>query len=301
MTDHPSEFADRPPPVGPPTNLIPPPSEPVSGLPTEPAPIFSSSDVHASASVDASMGARKVRPWWGLGDVAMAVPLIIFASVIGALLATPFAGVDDLTDADQLATSSAILIGGLFAQQLVQGFWPVVVSKWKGFGPRRDWGLTIKPIDLLYGPLIAIAAMIAAGIVGQAVATAVSLADGNEASNVQILSDAADSPWLYALLFAVVIGAPVTEEIFFRGLVMRAFQKRGGDLLAVVGSSAVFALPHMIDTTVDGLAVLLSSIFTVGLVLALVALKTKRLGPPIVAHILFNATSAAAAVGWISF
>ena len=42
----------------------------------------------------------------------------------------------------------------------------------------------------------------------------------------------------------LIIGAPLVEELFFRGLVLRSLSRRGGAVLAVVGSSVLFGLVH---------------------------------------------------------
>ena len=69
--------------------------------------------------------------------------------------------------------------------------------------------------------------------------------------NTQFLRDAKGSPWLYVLLVVAVIGAPLTEELLFRGLVLRAFEKRAGTLAAIVGSTALFTLLHSFSSGWD--------------------------------------------------
>ena len=87
------------------------------------------------------------------------------------------------------------------------------------------------------------------------------------------------------LVFLVVIGAPLAEEVFYRGLLLRSLRKRGlGTVAAVLISSAVFALSHF-------QAIQLPALFVFGLVAAMLAVKTGRLGPSIWAHVGFNLTS----------
>ena len=89
----------------------------------------------------------------------------------------------------------------------------------------------------------------------------------------------------------VCLGSPFVEELFFRGLFLRGLlgKARGGlgwqAVPAVLGSSAlcgaVFGLVHF-----EPLQLLALSGF--GMLLALMACTTGRLGPGIVAHVTFN-------------
>ena len=80
----------------------------------------------------------------------------------------------------------------------------------------------------------------------------------------------------------VVFVAPVVEELFYRGLVLRSLEKRRWPRWAVVvGSAALFAAMHFQVLQFPGL-------FVFGVVLALMTLITGRLGPAIWAHAGFN-------------
>jgi len=82
-----------------------------------------------------------------------------------------------------------------------------------------------------------------------------------------------------ALLLFAVIGAPVTEELFFRGFLTG----RAG----VVLSSVVFGLMHF----AYGSVVEVLGAFAIGLVLAMSFRLTKSITPCIVAHMAYNAMS----------
>jgi membrane protease YdiL (CAAX protease family) len=77
------------------------------------------------------------------------------------------------------------------------------------------------------------------------------------------------------------VGAPLVEELFFRGLLFRALLGRTPVPVAVVVSSLLFALAHFEAVQFAGLAVF-------GVVLALLAWRTGRLMPGIGAHAAFN-------------
>jgi membrane protease YdiL (CAAX protease family) len=87
---------------------------------------------------------------------------------------------------------------------------------------------------------------------------------------------------------AAVIGAPLFEELVFRGVVLHALL-RWGWTVAVVGSSMLFGLTHLNpELGISENAVILVSTTTTGCVLAWVAHRSERLGPSMVAHASFN-------------
>lgn len=98
-----------------------------------------------------------------------------------------------------------------------------------------------------------------------------------------------------SLVLAAVVFAPVTEELMYRGLLLRALERKGR-WLAIVASSAVFAIIHMTGLDRDqfwlSTAVLLPPLFILGIVLAWLTLKTGRLGPAILLHSGWNLLSA---------
>lgn len=96
-----------------------------------------------------------------------------------------------------------------------------------------------------------------------------------------------------AALIAVMtlLGAPFMEEMFFRGLVFRGLagalhaRERGPALwVAVIASALLFALAHGEAAQFAGLA-------AVGVVLALLVARTKRLAPSFLTHASFNAVA----------
>ncbi|MCP4227406.1 MAG: CPBP family intramembrane metalloprotease [Actinomycetia bacterium] len=239
------------------------------------------------------------RPWWGLGDVWLGVPFIVIIAIAGTVLGLPFVDFGEFREwlsSGEGEMPLALLVASLLAQQFGQGGWPILVSMWKGRGPVADWRLNIKLVDPLIGLGAAAIAVGGAGVVSAIMATLVDLGD-ETADNTQFLRDAEGSPWLYVLVFSVVIGAPLAEELFFRGLILRAFEKRAGPVVAVIGSTVLFTLPHWTGAGLAPTVVLLSAIAVVGVVLATVTVKVGRLWPAIFAHMAFNSIGAAEAVG----
>jgi hypothetical protein len=97
------------------------------------------------------------------------------------------------------------------------------------------------------------------------------------------LVDAA-AGWRIVLLVAVVaVGAPVVEEIVYRGILQRAAVARFGGVVGWLGASAFFGLIHLRPIELPGLVL-------AGAVFGAFAWRTGRLGGAVLAHVAFNAT-----------
>lgn len=86
------------------------------------------------------------------------------------------------------------------------------------------------------------------------------------------------------LLLFIAVGAPIVEELFFRGLILRSLTRWLGPVVGIVGSAVIFGLAHFEALQLAGLILF-------GLVLAALAYKTGRLGPGMAAHCAFNAVT----------
>jgi membrane protease YdiL (CAAX protease family) len=102
--------------------------------------------------------------------------------------------------------------------------------------------------------------------------------------NARDLYDRAQGPWIVVLIIVVVFGAPLVEELVYRGLIHQALSTRLTRVVAVIASAAFFALIHFRPIEYPGL-------FAFGLVLGACMTITNRIGMAIVAHMAFNATA----------
>ncbi|MBV9410884.1 MAG: CPBP family intramembrane metalloprotease, partial [Acidimicrobiia bacterium] len=98
---------------------------------------------------------------------------------------------------------------------------------------------------------------------------------------VRQVTDNAHGVSYFVLTIVVVVGAPIVEELFFRGLVLRSLQRRFGDVVAVIGSALIFGIAHFEPLQLPALVAL-------GLVLGIMAVRTRRLGLGIFTHAAFN-------------
>jgi membrane protease YdiL (CAAX protease family) len=118
--------------------------------------------------------------------------------------------------------------------------------------------------------------------------------------------------WLVLNALAIGLVGPVIEEIFFRGVGLRGAlagllrgsvtrpglaDPRRRARIAIVATAAVFALLHVseVDDAVSAL-VLVPGLFAAGVVLGWLTVRTGRLGPAIVTHVVFNAVAVVALV-----
>lgn len=90
------------------------------------------------------------------------------------------------------------------------------------------------------------------------------------------------------LVVVLVVGAPVIEELFFRGLLQRALEAQFSAAWAVVVQATVFGLAHLNNQLGLANAVVFASTAVGGVVFGVAARMTRRLGPGIVGHGAFN-------------
>jgi CAAX protease family protein len=202
--------------------------------------------------------------------------LVALSGQIAILAAT---GYVDVTADDRPLWLDAVLLIPLWVSLLAA---TVIISHQWGTGSlRHDYGLRFRTFDLLGVPI---------GVASQAVLIpaiywVLRVSSEDVSSQARTLTDRAGSDAEVVLLvLMVVVGAPIIEELFFRGLLMRAIQARWDDRIALVVSALFFALVHFQPLQIPGL-------FAFGLILGTCAQRTGRLGMGILAHSAFNATA----------
>jgi membrane protease YdiL (CAAX protease family) len=88
------------------------------------------------------------------------------------------------------------------------------------------------------------------------------------------------------LLVAIItaVGAPLVEELFFRGLLLRGLTGKFGTRPAVLLQAVVFGLAHVNPLQGTHNVSVLAFAFTLGIVLGWAAIHFRSLGPGMVAH-----------------
>lgn len=220
-------------------------------------------------------------PSWGLGDVLLgfAFGLLGAQLAIALILAATDHTVDQLDELplSLVALSQLGLWVGLFGI-------PLVVTRLKGSGLVADLGLRFRTADIWRGGLIGAALQIVAlPLLYVPLLRLLDKSASDLEGPARAMTDRADGPIGVILLVLIVgVGAPIVEEVFYRGLFQRALLKRGLPPAAAIGINAVaFGASH-------GQLLQLPALIGFGVVAGILAHRSGRLGPAIWAHVAFN-------------
>jgi membrane protease YdiL (CAAX protease family) len=235
---------------------------------------------------------------WGLADAATGIAL--FLTVLGLFAVAA-------TAVPVLQSDFGALVLNLVGYGSLVGA-AVVASRRSGL--RRlslDFGLSVRWSDLWLGLIIAV---VAKALVYVYIVLADAVTGAEPTGGNLSLSDSSVWVVINGLLFTALL-APFAEELFMRGLLLRSVRnsvlrgwlqrrpqpaERSTQIVAVIvaiaASSLVFMALHMFQSTDPGLLIVLGlSTLTLGVLNGVAAVRTGRLGAPIIAHILFNGSS----------
>jgi membrane protease YdiL (CAAX protease family) len=151
--------------------------------------------------------------------------------------------------------------------------------------PISDFGISFTRVDLLGIGIGVLAQLVVIRVLylGLVEIWPAAFADDELKRNAEGLVERAGGLTMLLLFLLVVLGAPIVEELFYRGLLQRSLLARFNDAVVVVGVAALFAIVHFRPVEYPGL-------FVFGLIVGACAMRTGRLGMSIMAHIGFNAT-----------
>jgi membrane protease YdiL (CAAX protease family) len=225
------------------------------------------------------------QPTWGLGDAAAGVVAaqVLSVLVIGVVYAaTGWSAPEDIP----------IWATGLLQIPLWIGLAGAVwyAAQRKGHGLSADFGFSSRVMDAPVGLVVGIACQVLVlPLLYWPVLRALGVSSDELSEPAERLAGRAEGTTGWLVLAAmVVVAAPLVEELFYRGLLLRAMTKRGwSPWVAVLGSAALFAAMHFQPLQFIGL-------FAFGLVLGALAQLYGRLGPAIWAHVGFNGTTVVA-------
>jgi membrane protease YdiL (CAAX protease family) len=217
-----------------------------------------------------------------MGDAALGVLASIVLSQVGVGIVFAVGGYDTGDDLPLWLT-------GLVQVPLWVGLLGAVhlASTRKGTGSlRTDFGLALRPRDIPIGLATGFLGQLAIVLIVTPIYRLLGVDTDKVGKTAEELADrAVHGVDVVVLMVVVVIGAPIVEELFYRGLVLRSIEKRfGSPAIAVVASSVVFSALHF--QPYDFLPIALF-----GLLVAVLAARTGRLGPGIWAHVAFNLTA----------
>jgi membrane protease YdiL (CAAX protease family) len=156
--------------------------------------------------------------------------------------------------------------------------------------PRVDYSLTADVSDLIGVPIGVLAQLVLVPLVYLPLRAVWpdTFSESALEETARDLIDRASGGSAVLLVAMVVVGAPVVEELVYRGLLQGSFARRISEPLALLAASAWFAVIHFRPVEYPGL-------FVAGLVFGACFMVTGRLATAVVAHVAFNAAGLATA------
>ncbi len=208
---------------------------------------------------------------------------------LAGVVAAPLLATAGLLAARQLAPASLVL--RLLLSQA--GLWTallgacVLASRRWGTGRLRvDYGIDLRRADVGRGLVVALGAR---AVVLVATVLLVALAPRLVGTNTGIFDVVrADRAALVALAVLTVVGAPLVEETFFRGLLLRSLRSRLGAPLAVAVQALAFGAAHVDPSRGWRNVGVVLALVLAGTALGAAAEHYRRLGPGMWAHAWFN-------------
>ncbi len=230
---------------------------------------------------------------WGLPDAGIGLALFV-AIIVGSgfLGRAPW-----FPRSDALGTALTLVFYVILAA------YAVAVARTRGLGNlRSDFGLELRWVDLPIGVGLAIALRIATVLIYNFAIDVLRLPAAHT-GNLELPKN-----FVWAVIFGLGIAslvAPIIEELYFRGLLMRAIRnavvrrsrseriRARASTISIVVSATIFAAFHLYEATNwTMLFVLGANILVFGLVAGAIASRTGRLGPSLIMHISTNALGA---------
>lgn len=213
-------------------------------------------------------------PWGALLVGAATVVTIFVARGVGRAIDYRRAGL-------ATAVFYALLFGGMVA-----ACW--LVSRRLGSGSLvRDFGWRLRSVDVAWGLLTLVASTV--------VRIVFALLVGTDRGSTDDFRDGitAHHDVLVVFLVAALVGAPLFEELVFRGVIQRGLTKLTGKYVAIVAQGVLFGFYHVVGAFDLVSVFYVGSLSLIGIVFGIAADRTGRLGPGMIAHFLSNALAMA--------
>jgi uncharacterized protein len=209
--------------------------------------------------------------WWGLAGVAAGVVLsVLFQGVAYAI--------------DPKSEPLIVLFGEIGLWTALAGTCRLASRRYGTGRLSDDFGFRIRPQDVGVGAAGFVACFLVAGFVGNLFSHTVF-----QGSNTGVIRNQKGSGVGLAVVAAIAaVGAPIFEELFFRGFLRLSFETRIGPIRAIWAQAFCFGLAHFQPNQGLGSVSIIADTMAIGLVLGYLAHRTGRLGAGMVAHGTFN-------------
>ncbi len=208
------------------------------------------------------------RPRWGLGAYLAAEAVFLLVSLA---LALPYAGQGRLPPVP-------VLLLGLIVPTALSAGTAMLITRWRGNGPRADLGLVFTRADLRQGLAFGVGGLALTIPAGALWGMVVGPDKANSAVAALFAGQKVAVPLAIVIFLVVWLVAPVCEEIVYRGLLWGGLERIGANRWWAFGlTTLVFALAHFEFTRTPLLLV-------VAVPIGLARVYSRGLGAPIVAH-----------------
>jgi membrane protease YdiL (CAAX protease family) len=212
-------------------------------------------------------------PTWGMGDA-----VISLVGAIGLSLVVSLSLMSQNIDPE----NGWGLIVAFSSPWLMLAGWPIVATTIKGNGPKIDLGLIAPRTHLRFGFVAGVASLAFASVV----AWIVTQFTGPLSSTAGDVGVNQTGAVLVIFVLLAMFGAPIVEEIAFRGMLYGALAKAHvNEHLVVVITALIFALFHFEPKR-------FLILFVIGMLLGEVRRRTGSTSAAIVAHVVNNAPAA---------
>ncbi|MCX6414978.1 MAG: type II CAAX endopeptidase family protein [Actinobacteria bacterium] len=228
-----------------------------------------------TVEVALSQGRVLRSPRWGLGDVF----IMLGATVLVGFVAS------SLIEGAGATLGVTVIIGGLLGWASLAG-WPLLITRLRGNGPRIDLGLRLTWHEFGWGVVTGILVLVLASILTLISTAIFGTFDSAAGEAAREIVTEGNQLTVVAFALMLMVGAPIAEELAFRGLLFAGLRKRGvRPVLTVVITAVAFALFHFEPMR-------LGILIVIGLVLGVARARSGSLGVSIVAHAVNNAPGA---------
>jgi membrane protease YdiL (CAAX protease family) len=221
---------------------------------------------------------------WGIGDAIAAFVVGLLVSVVaGAFVVDP--------DHPNRPVTLIVLI---CAQNFAIIAWLALVARRKGIGSlRQDFGLVLRrPFGAWWSDVpwffaglgLQLAALLPVALLNE-------LYGHTARQDVVKTADRASGWQIPVMALTIVLLAPVTEELLFRGALLRSLLRKISPFAAVLVTAVVFGLVHALGDPSVGTLIALPAIVLLGVVSGYQAANSGNLCRSILLHVGFNALS----------
>lgn len=244
------------------------------------------------------MGFARPRSTWGWFE-AIGIYLLAF-------LAGGFASIPVLAALGDTSVNGAIgrseIIATIVADVVIVG----VIVFWLA-RRHREWraAMVLPPgperirRDLLYGAIAGLILVPAVGLISGGIEVVLRQALGHQVTTPEQVAPGLSPLAAGFLVVLAVVVAPISEELFFRGVLFRSVRDRHGFWAAALASALPFGLVHYVPSpAIDAFVLQLTMVFT-GIGLAWIYERRGSVVASMAAHVAFNVVGLVVILGLV--